>query len=89
MESVFKDKDTPTPFVELFPEDDGESARAALPNHIYMDAMGFGMGNCCLQVRWQWGVGVGKLTRSLFSPPARLDCPRFVWLQFYGVPGDL
>lgn len=52
-ESVFKDKHTPTPFVELFPEDDGESARAALPDHIYMDAMGFGMGNCCLQVRWQ------------------------------------
>lgn len=52
-QSVFKDKHTPTPFVELFPEDDGESTRAALPDHIYMDAMGFGMGNCCLQVRWQ------------------------------------
>jgi len=36
--------------VEEFPEDDGEAARAALPDHIYMDAMGFGMGNCCLQV---------------------------------------
>lgn len=53
VESVFKDKRTPTPFVEVFPEDDGESARAALPDHIYMDAMGFGMGNCCLQVRWE------------------------------------
>lgn len=48
--SVFKDKRTPSPFVEAFPEDDGEAARAALPDHIYMDAMGFGMGNCCLQV---------------------------------------
>lgn len=48
--SVFKDKCTPSPFVEKFPEDDGEAARAALPDHIYMDAMGFGMGNCCLQV---------------------------------------
>lgn len=48
--SVFKDKCTPSPFVEEFPEDDGEGARAALPDHIYMDAMGFGMGNCCLQV---------------------------------------
>lgn len=48
--SVFKDKCTPSPFVEEFPEDDGEAARAALPDHIYMDAMGFGMGNCCLQV---------------------------------------
>ncbi|XP_057198518.1 glutamate--cysteine ligase catalytic subunit isoform X2 [Triplophysa rosa] len=34
-------------------KDDGEAARAALPNHIYMDAMGFGMGNCCLQVTFQ------------------------------------
>lgn len=48
--SVFKDKNTPSPFVEEFPEDDGEAAKAALPDHIYMDAMGFGMGNCCLQV---------------------------------------
>lgn len=48
--SVFKDKRTPSPFVEQFPEDDGEAAKAALPDHIYMDAMGFGMGNCCLQV---------------------------------------
>ena len=47
---VFRDQKTPTPFVENFPEDDGEGARAALPDHIYMDAMGFGMGNCCLQV---------------------------------------
>lgn len=48
--SVFKDKCTQSPFGEEFPEDDGEAARAALPDHIYMDAMGFGMGNCCLQV---------------------------------------
>uniref|UniRef100_A0A667Y2S8 Glutamate--cysteine ligase n=1 Tax=Myripristis murdjan TaxID=586833 RepID=A0A667Y2S8_9TELE len=50
---IFKDKCTPSPFVETFPEDDGEAARAALPDHIYMDAMGFGMGNCCLQVTFQ------------------------------------
>ncbi|KAK7930773.1 hypothetical protein WMY93_007168 [Mugilogobius chulae] len=50
---IFKDKCTPSPFVEKFPEDDGEAARAALPDHIYMDAMGFGMGNCCLQVTFQ------------------------------------
>lgn len=48
--TVFKDENTPSPFVEVFPEDDGEAARGALPDHIYMDAMGFGMGNCCLQV---------------------------------------
>ncbi|XP_056148402.1 glutamate--cysteine ligase catalytic subunit isoform X2 [Lampris incognitus] len=50
---IFKDKNTPSPFVEKFPEDDGEAAAAALPDHIYMDAMGFGMGNCCLQVTFQ------------------------------------
>uniref|UniRef100_A0A4W6DZP0 Glutamate--cysteine ligase n=1 Tax=Lates calcarifer TaxID=8187 RepID=A0A4W6DZP0_LATCA len=50
---IFKDKCTPFPFVEEFLEDDGEAARAALPDHIYMDAMGFGMGNCCLQVTFQ------------------------------------
>uniref|UniRef100_A0A3Q3IDH6 Glutamate--cysteine ligase n=1 Tax=Monopterus albus TaxID=43700 RepID=A0A3Q3IDH6_MONAL len=50
---IFKDERTPSPFVEEFPEDDGEAARAALPDHIYMDAMGFGMGNCCLQVTFQ------------------------------------
>uniref|UniRef100_A0A1A8CB82 Glutamate--cysteine ligase n=1 Tax=Nothobranchius kadleci TaxID=1051664 RepID=A0A1A8CB82_NOTKA len=50
---IFKDQRTPAPFVEEFPEDDGEAARAALPDHIYMDCMGFGMGNCCLQVTFQ------------------------------------
>uniref|UniRef100_A0A8C4FS22 Glutamate--cysteine ligase n=1 Tax=Denticeps clupeoides TaxID=299321 RepID=A0A8C4FS22_9TELE len=50
---IFKDRNTASPFVESFPEDDGEAARAALPDHIYMDAMGFGMGNCCLQVTFQ------------------------------------
>lgn len=48
--AVFKDKNTPSPFIETFPNDDGEAVRAAKPDHIYMDAMGFGMGNCCLQV---------------------------------------
>ena len=47
---VFKDKKTSTPFIEEFPEDDGEAAKASKPDHIYMDAMGFGMGCCCLQV---------------------------------------
>ena len=48
---VFKDTNTPSPFIEKFPNDDGEGSRAAKPDHIYMDAMGFGMGCCCLQVR--------------------------------------
>uniref|UniRef100_A0A5F9CED7 Glutamate--cysteine ligase n=1 Tax=Oryctolagus cuniculus TaxID=9986 RepID=A0A5F9CED7_RABIT len=46
---IFKDKNTPSPFIETFPEDD-EAAKASKPDHIYMDAMGFGMGNCCLQM---------------------------------------
>uniref|UniRef100_A0A3Q3BLU2 Glutamate--cysteine ligase n=1 Tax=Kryptolebias marmoratus TaxID=37003 RepID=A0A3Q3BLU2_KRYMA len=50
---IFRDERTAAPFVETFPEDDGEAARAVLPDHIYMDAMGFGMGNCCLQVTFQ------------------------------------
>ncbi|XP_034622222.1 glutamate--cysteine ligase catalytic subunit isoform X3 [Trachemys scripta elegans] len=50
---IFKDKNTPSPLIETFPKDDGEAAKAAKPDHIYMDAMGFGMGNCCLQVTFQ------------------------------------
>ncbi|KAL0281438.1 UNVERIFIED_CONTAM: hypothetical protein PYX00_002425 [Menopon gallinae] len=52
---IFKDVNTPSPFVENFEElgDDGESARAAVPDHVYMDAMGFGMGCCCLQLTFQ------------------------------------
>uniref|UniRef100_A0A8C0D4T0 Glutamate--cysteine ligase n=1 Tax=Balaenoptera musculus TaxID=9771 RepID=A0A8C0D4T0_BALMU len=49
---IFQDKNTPCPFIETFPEDD-EAAKASKPDHIYMDAMGFGMGNCCLQVTFQ------------------------------------
>ena len=28
-------------------------AEAAKPDHVYMDAMGFGMGLCCLQLTFQ------------------------------------
>ena len=52
--SVFKDKETPSPFVEEFPNDkDGQSSAAALPDHIYGDCTGMGMGCCCLQVTKQ------------------------------------
>ena len=44
---------TPSPFIEKFPEVEGEGAQAAQPDHIYLDAMGFGMGMCCLQVELQ------------------------------------
>lgn len=49
---IYRDKNTPSPFIETFPED-SEASRASKPDHIYMDAMGFGMGNCCLQVTFQ------------------------------------
>lgn len=52
LSTVFKDKNTPSPFIESFPKDE-ETAKASKPDHIYMDAMGFGMGNCCLQVLFQ------------------------------------
>ncbi|CAJ0930648.1 unnamed protein product [Ranitomeya imitator] len=50
---IFKDQNTPSPFIERFANDPGDGATAALPDHVYMDAMGFGMGNCCLQVTFQ------------------------------------
>lgn len=58
---IFPDTNTPRPFIDpsipydraLFPEDSEAKLGAALPDHIYMDAMGFGMGCCCLQVTLQ------------------------------------
>lgn len=80
VELVFKDKCTPTPFVEEFPEDDGEAERAALSDHIYMDAMGFGMGNCCLQVQNT------DASFFLFIHPLTWTALNFVCLRLYGVP---
>ncbi len=39
---IYKDVATPTPFLEAYPD--------ARPDHVYLDAMGFGMGSSCLQV---------------------------------------
>ncbi|KAJ2745234.1 glutamate--cysteine ligase [Coemansia sp. BCRC 34301] len=58
---IFHDRNTPQPFVDptipytrnLFPGDKEALEGAALPDHIYMDAMGFGMGCCCLQITLQ------------------------------------
>lgn len=58
---IFIDDRTPRPFVDptipwqrnVFPEDAEARNGAALIDHIYMDAMGFGMGCCCLQVTFQ------------------------------------
>ena len=58
---VFKDKNTPEPFndptvnydLHLWPEDDDVRNGAAKEGHVYMDAMAFGMGSCCLQITFQ------------------------------------
>ena len=58
---VFRDERTPWPFrdptvnYDLYdwPEDDDVRNGAAKENHIYMDAMAFGMGSCCLQITFQ------------------------------------
>lgn len=54
---IFKDANTPSPFVEDFScygDDDQRShSSAAKPDHVYMDAMGFGMGLSCLQMTFQ------------------------------------
>lgn len=42
---------------------------AALPDHIYMDAMGFGMGCCCLQLTFQaCNVGDARRLYDAFVP---------------------
>nr|XP_039254542.1 glutamate--cysteine ligase catalytic subunit-like [Styela clava] len=48
---IFKDVNTPSPFQETFPNP--EANAASKPDHIYMDCMGFGMGNSCLQLTFQ------------------------------------
>jgi len=52
---VFKDENTPSPFEEdlISIGGDTDSLNAALPDHVYMDAMAFGMGCCCLQMTFQ------------------------------------
>ncbi|KAG8526701.1 Zn finger-containing GTPase- Activating Protein for ARF [Bacidia gigantensis] len=58
---VFRDENTPLPFkdptvdydLHRWPEDDDVRNGAAKDDHIYMDAMAFGMGSCCLQITFQ------------------------------------
>ncbi|KAI0786681.1 glutamate-cysteine ligase catalytic subunit [Abortiporus biennis] len=58
---LFIDEHTPRPFVDptipwqrnIYPEDPEAKQGAALNDHIYMDAMGFGMGCSCLQLTFQ------------------------------------
>ena len=58
---VFYDEHTPKPWMDPtvkydlhdYPEDDDVRNGAVKEGHIYMDAMGFGMGSCCLQITFQ------------------------------------
>nr|XP_023017994.1 glutamate--cysteine ligase-like [Leptinotarsa decemlineata] len=45
---IFRDKNTKIPVDDSF-----KHSKAALPDHVYLDAMGFGMGCCCLQLTFQ------------------------------------
>jgi Glutamate-cysteine ligase len=97
--SVFKDKNTPSPFKEDFGafNDDPETVAAAKADHIYMDAMGFGMGCCCLQVN---DYGVPSVTKTVRIIPIRAIQEQFetllqhkafilVWVAFLGKKIDL
>lgn len=50
---VFRDTNTPNPFYPDTPNDDGQAKNGIKADHVYMDAMGFGMGCSCLQVTFQ------------------------------------
>ncbi|CEL60653.1 glutamate--cysteine ligase catalytic subunit [Rhizoctonia solani AG-1 IB] len=58
---IYFDTNTPKPFIDptipwdrnIYPEDHEARDGAAKPDHIYLDAMGFGMGCCCLQITFQ------------------------------------
>lgn len=74
---VFRDENTPWPWRDptvdfqrcLYPEDKDAWCGAAKINHIYMDAMGFGMGSCCLQITFQAkNIDEGRMMYDQLSP---------------------
>lgn len=74
---VFKDKNTPSPFndptvdydLHKWPEDDDVRNGAVKPDHVYMDAMAFGMGSCCLQITFQAkNIREGRTLYDQLSP---------------------
>jgi glutamate--cysteine ligase catalytic subunit len=52
---IFRDRLTPKPFKEQFPSAPfpADGAQDAQEDHVYMDAMCFGMGCSCLQITFQ------------------------------------
>ena len=74
---IFRDHNTPLPFkdptvdydLHQWPEDDDVRNGAAKPNHVYMDAMAFGMGSCCLQITFQAkNITEGRTLYDQLSP---------------------
>lgn len=74
---VFRDEKTPQPFkdptidydMHNWPEDDDVRNGAAKDDHIYMDAMAFGMGSCCLQITFQAkNIEEGRTMYDQLSP---------------------
>lgn len=74
---VFHDEKTPRPFkdptvnyeLKNWPEDDDVRNGAAKDDCIYMDAMAFGMGSCCLQITFQAkNIAEGRTMYDQLSP---------------------
>ncbi|EXJ54807.1 glutamate-cysteine ligase [Cladophialophora yegresii CBS 114405] len=74
---VFKDKNTPSPFsdptvnydMHNWPEDDDVRNGAVKQDCVYMDAMAFGMGSCCLQITFQAkNIREGRTLYDQLSP---------------------
>ena len=74
---VFHDEKTARPWkdptvdydLHNWPEDDDVRNGAAKEDHIYMDAMAFGMGSCCLQITFQAkNVTEGRIMYDQLSP---------------------
>lgn len=74
---IFKDKKTPSPFndptikydLDIYPEDADVRNGAAKVDHVYMDAMAFGMGSCCLQITFQAkSITEGRILYDQLSP---------------------
>ena len=81
---VFKDTNTPSPFIENL--NDPEAKAASKPDHIYMDCMGFGMGNSCLQLTFQaCNIDEAKLLYDQLAPV----CPIMVSVKRYMLPVEL
>jgi len=74
---VYRDENTAWPFTDptvdydlhRYPEDDDVRNGAVKQNCIYMDAMVFGMGSCCLQITFQAkNITEGRILYDQLSP---------------------